>query len=186
MPFKLGTDHHLIQSGDWSELILFNGTRGWDEAHCAVAATTCRLLASRLEVVGRPSRESEEAPREAGSPQQVAFMRLTPGARLAWHTGTSNERLTVHLGLRVPSADDGMCALSIGGAGGSGGATTQVRWHEGHGIAFDDSFFHAAINNSTTTRYILYVTQWHPELGPFRAWKPPSKARSRTRVVEEL
>lgn len=45
--FQLGSDHNLIVAGDWSELLLFNGSQGWDAEHCAVAARTCRLVRPR-------------------------------------------------------------------------------------------------------------------------------------------
>jgi len=172
--FALGSDRNLIAMGDWSELLLFNGSDGWDTRHCGHAPTTCKLLSTRAEVVGRPA----GAP-DAHSEWQVTFLRLAPRSRLAWHTGTSNERLTAHLGLLIPrecvpprpAVDGGHldggarpCELSVG----SPSAVERLQWQEGRALVFDDSFFHSAANLATSSaRYVLYVSFWHPELGPF-------------------
>lgn len=106
--------------------------------------------------------------KEAKSEWQVTFLRLAPGSRLAWHTGTSNERLTAHLGLIVPSeesadSDRPLAHLSVGSADG----IARLTWRENRALVFDDSFFHSAVNRASSARYILYATFWHPDLGPF-------------------
>lgn len=47
-----------------------------------------------------------------------------------------------------------------------------MSWEAGRALVFDDSFLHTAINNSSDYRYVLYVTFWHPDLGPFQKLPP--------------
>ena len=138
--FRLGTDHQILAAGDWDEHALFNGTEGRSKSGCRRAPRTCRLLRSRAEIVGRPSREEEA--REEGSPHMITFLRLAAGSRLSWHTGTSNERLTAHLGLIVPHACPRTCLTIAHGEG----KRKNLSWQEGKAVVFDDAYFHSAVS----------------------------------------
>jgi len=87
--------------------------------------------------------------------QVVAILRLAPEAHLLSHIGTSNARLNMHFGLRVP---DG-AKLRV--------ANETRTWTVGKAIVFDESFEHEAWNqNSELPRYVLQVHMWHPGLMP--------------------
>jgi len=82
----------------------------------------------------------------------VMFSALTPGAHIEPHAGPWNARLTVHLGLVVP---DG-CEFRVG--------SESRRWREGKCLVFDDSFEHEVWNRSDSTRVVLLLDVWHPDL----------------------
>jgi aspartyl/asparaginyl beta-hydroxylase (cupin superfamily) len=80
------------------------------------------------------------------------FSALLPGGHIRPHRGPSNCRITIHLGLVVPSD----CALRVGSEARS--------WISGKCLAFDDTFEHEAWNRSSTTRFVLFLDVWHPDL----------------------
>jgi aspartyl/asparaginyl beta-hydroxylase (cupin superfamily) len=82
------------------------------------------------------------------------FSALLPGGHIKPHCGPSNCRLTIHLGLIVPRG----CSLRVG---------DETRsWAEGKCLAFDDTFEHEAWNQADTTRFVLFLDVWHPDLTP--------------------
>jgi aspartate beta-hydroxylase len=93
------------------------------------------------------------------------FAALEPGTHLKPHFGAENVRLFAHLGVVVP----GGCGIRVGGK--------EATWEEGRCLVFDDSFEHEAWNFGTSTRTILLVEFWHPDLNDaevefFRALSP--------------
>ena len=80
------------------------------------------------------------------------FAALEPGTHLRPHFGAENLRLFVHLGIIIPQG----CGIRVGG--------TEATWQEGRCLVFDDSFQHEAWNFGNTTRTILLVEFWHPDL----------------------
>jgi hypothetical protein len=87
-----------------------------------------------------------------GTPMEVFFSRLKPGAHIPPHHGLTNTRVTVHLPLVVPP----QCAIRV--------ATHLHEWREGQVFAFDDSFEHEAWNRSDTDRVVLIFEAHHPDL----------------------
>lgn len=82
---------------------------------------------------------------------------LSPDTAIAAHCGPTNVRLRLHVPIRVP--DDAASALRVGGD------SDLVRWENGTWLLFDDSFEHAARNDSAADdRIALIVDLWHPEL----------------------
>ena len=87
-----------------------------------------------------------------GRGPSVLFSMLTPGTRIAPHTGFVNTRLICHLPLLVPDH----CALRVG---------NETRaWERGKLLIFDDTMEHEAWNNSNQTRVVLIFEIWRPEL----------------------
>jgi aspartate beta-hydroxylase len=82
----------------------------------------------------------------------VYLSRLAPGTRVAEHTGPTNMRIRVHLGIDVP---DG-CGIRAGGV--------SATWQTGRCIAFDDSYPHEVWNASDRARIVLVADVWHPDL----------------------
>jgi len=80
------------------------------------------------------------------------FSILAPGGKIPPHTGVTNTRTIIHLGLDVP---DG-CGMRVGG---------ETRdWHDGAAFAFDDTIEHEVWNPSDRPRAILILDCWNPHL----------------------
>ncbi|XP_056290758.1 aspartyl/asparaginyl beta-hydroxylase-like [Pseudoliparis swirei] len=78
---------------------------------------------------------------------------MQPGTHVWPHTGPTNCRLRIHLGLVVPPEG---CRIRV---------TNQTRrWEEGRVLVFDDSFEHEVWQDASSFRLILIVDVWHPEL----------------------
>jgi aspartyl/asparaginyl beta-hydroxylase (cupin superfamily) len=128
--------HDEVVDGSWGSFGLYVHGRPVPEHH-ARCPETVRALDAVPERVGLAS-----------------FMALAPNTHVLPHYGTSNMKLRVHLGLRVPKA----CAMRIG---------DQIRvWEEGKALVLDDSFQHEVWNAGTTARYILLLDFLHPDLRP--------------------
>merc|ERR1711879_1089278 len=98
------------------------------------------------------------------------------GSHVAPHCARTNHRLTVHLGVRVPSADTGkgevkwwlpkddavrdelvpLCGIRVG--------AECKSWEEGRVLVFDDSYEHEVWNDTKDTRVVLLIRFWHPSL----------------------
>ena len=77
---------------------------------------------------------------------------MEPGTHVLAHTGLTNARMRIHLGL---SGLDGVYIRV-------GDSTRQ--WRDGRCIVFDDSFVHEVWHNGTQTRIVLIVDIWHVEM----------------------
>lgn len=81
---------------------------------------------------------------------------LGPDTAIAPHCGPTNARLRVHVPVRLPR--DAASSLSAG-------SDDLLRLEPSHWLAFDDSFTHAARNDSPTEdRIVLIVDLWHVDL----------------------
>lgn len=129
----------LDKSPNWSALHLWRDGERID-AVCERAPRTAELM------------ESLPLARIPGRAPAVFFSILKAGKRIPPHTGVTNIRSIVHLGLDVP---DG-CGFRVGG---------EVRqWHEGEAFAFDDTIEHEAWNDSARDRAVLILDCWNPHL----------------------
>ena len=97
---------------------------------------------------------------------QAKFSVMDAGTHVWSHTGPTNTRLRIHLGLKVPSksevADrDGLVERSELRV-----ADRFLSWGNGEVFVFDDSFDHEVWHNSRLNhpRIILIMDMWHPEL----------------------
>jgi aspartate beta-hydroxylase len=82
----------------------------------------------------------------------VLFSCLAPGTHLKAHESEDNVRLSLHMGLIIPS-----------GSGITVANETRV-WPEDELLCFDPSFTHGAWNDGKINRYVLIFTIWHPDL----------------------
>mmetsp|Transcript_45619 Transcript_45619/g.52719 ORF Transcript_45619/g.52719 Transcript_45619/m.52719 type:complete len:264 (+) Transcript_45619:1-792(+) len=85
---------------------------------------------------------------------KISLMR--PGTIVRPHTGQTNARLRIHLGIRIPQPDDYYIRVN-----------NETRtWVEGKCIVIDDSFVHEVWHTGKTnmTRIVLIVDVWHPEM----------------------
>lgn len=132
---------------EWSKL---SGSLDWSAIHVYKDARETRALAQFPETARALA--TVDLARIDGTPMEVFFSRLRPGAHIPPHHGLTNTRVTVHLPLVVP----GDCAIRV---------ADQIHvWREGRILAFDDSFEHEAWNRSGLERVVLIFEAWHPDL----------------------
>jgi len=80
---------------------------------------------------------------------KVAFFSiLSPGKQIPEHRGKHKGLIRYHLGLRVPEPKTS-CGIRIG--------DVVAHWEEGKSLIFDDTFPHAAWNNSNGYRVVLFL-----------------------------
>lgn len=87
-----------------------------------------------------------------GKAPNAFFSMLKPQSAIPAHTGVTNTRAIVHLGLDIPPD----CGFRVGGE--------TREWQEGKAFAFDDSIDHEAWNRSDERRHILIIDTWNPHL----------------------
>jgi aspartyl/asparaginyl beta-hydroxylase (cupin superfamily) len=129
----------LNRSPDWSAYFFWDdGARV--EEHCKRCPETAATL-DAMPLANVP-----------GFAPAAFFSSLTPGTRIAPHTGVTNARLIVHLGLVVPDN----CTFRVG---------NETRsWRRGKAWVFDDTIEHEAYNGSDRTRVVLIFDIWNPYL----------------------
>jgi len=77
---------------------------------------------------------------------------MEPGTVVLPHTGLTNARVRIHLGISIPSG----AFIRVG---------NETRtWTEGRCTAIDDSFVHEVWHTGTERRILLIVDIWHPEM----------------------
>jgi aspartyl/asparaginyl beta-hydroxylase (cupin superfamily) len=129
----------LNRSADWSAYFLWDDGVRIDD-HCKQCPQTSALL-DKLPLVNIP-----------GFAPAAFFSTLKPGARIPPHTGVTNVRLIVHLGLVIP----GRCTFRVG--------NETREWQRGKAWIFDDTIEHEALNASDKLRAILIFDVWNPYL----------------------
>jgi aspartate beta-hydroxylase len=127
----------IARHGAWDVFILYERGRRHDER--------CRLFPTVTAIV-----EAHRTVRSLAG--LVYFSRLAAHSRVAPHSGPTNMRVRVHLGIDVPPE----CGIRVG--------ETSATWQAGKCIAFDDSFPHEVWNESDRDRIVLVVDCWHPDL----------------------
>uniref|UniRef100_A0A3Q0SQL3 Aspartyl/asparaginy/proline hydroxylase domain-containing protein n=1 Tax=Amphilophus citrinellus TaxID=61819 RepID=A0A3Q0SQL3_AMPCI len=87
----------------------------------------------------------------------IKFSVMQPGTHVWPHTGPTNCRLRMHLGLVIPKHG---CKIRC---------TNDTReWEEGKVLIFDDSFEHEVWQEADSYRLIFIVDVWHPELTQYQ------------------
>ncbi|XP_069321665.1 aspartyl/asparaginyl beta-hydroxylase isoform X5 [Eulemur rufifrons] len=137
----LPEDENLREKGDWSQFTLWQQGRKNENA-CKGAPKTCTLL--------------EKFPETTGCRRgQIKYSIMHPGTHVWPHTGPTNCRLRMHLGLVIPKEG---CRIRC--------ANETKTWEEGKVLIFDDSFEHEVWQDASSFRLIFIVDVWHPELTP--------------------
>lgn len=80
------------------------------------------------------------------------FALLPPGSKLGEHRDPFAGSLRFHLGLSTPNSDK--CSITVDGE--------TYSWRDGEAVMFDETFIHSAVNNSDTTRIILFCDITRP------------------------
>ncbi|XP_025030526.1 aspartyl/asparaginyl beta-hydroxylase isoform X2 [Python bivittatus] len=135
----LPEDENLREKGDWSQFTLWQQGRKNENA-CNSVPKTCALL----------ERFSETTGCRRG---QIKYSVMHPGTHVWPHTGPTNCRLRMHLGLVIPKEG---CRIRC--------AQETRFWEEGKILIFDDSFEHEVWQDADAYRLIFIVDVWHPEL----------------------
>uniref|UniRef100_A0AAX7UHS8 Un-named hu7910 n=1 Tax=Astatotilapia calliptera TaxID=8154 RepID=A0AAX7UHS8_ASTCA len=138
-------EENLREKGDWGVTVPFfclwevSGRLKVGNA-CQGVPKTCALL--------------ERFPEATGCKRgQIKFSVMQPGTHVWPHTGPTNCRLRMHLGLVIPKHG---CKIRC---------TNETReWEEGKVLIFDDSFEHEVWQEADSYRLIFIVDVWHPEL----------------------
>lgn len=129
---------NLRDKGVWKQLELY--ARGQQiPSNCKRAPVTCQLIAQF------PAAHSCRR-------GQAKFSVMHPNTHVWPHCGPTNCRLRAHLGLIVPLGTE----LRVG--------EERRSWQEGKVFVFDDSFEHEVWHNGSSTRLVLIIDIWHPEL----------------------
>ncbi|NXX45678.1 ASPH hydroxylase, partial [Tricholaema leucomelas] len=135
----LPEDENLREKGDWSQFTLWQQGRKNENA-CKSVPKTCALL--------------ERFPEATGCRRgQIKYSIMHPGTHVWPHTGPTNCRLRMHLGLVIPKEG---CRIRC--------AQENRTWEEGKVLIFDDSFEHEVWQDAAASRLIFIVDVWHPEL----------------------
>lgn len=134
---------HLTSSGAqpaaWDAYFFYRHGDRFDEHHLRCPRTSAVLDSVPL------VRIRDHAP-------ETLFSILRPGTHILPHRGVTNTRLVTHLPLIVPRD----CAINVGGE--------LHEWQEGRCVTFDDTFEHEAWNRSDTTRVVVIMDSWNPDL----------------------
>ncbi|XP_044279729.1 aspartyl/asparaginyl beta-hydroxylase isoform X4 [Varanus komodoensis] len=135
----LPEDENLREKGDWSQFTLWQQGRKNEKA-CNNVPKTCALL--------------ERFPEATGCRRgQIKYSVMHPGTHVWPHTGPTNCRLRMHLGLVIPKEG---CRIRC--------AEETRFWEDGKVLIFDDSFEHEVWQDANAYRLIFIVDVWHPEL----------------------
>ncbi|CAH2285284.1 aspartyl asparaginyl beta-hydroxylase isoform X4 [Pelobates cultripes] len=145
----LPEDENLREKGDWSQYTLWQ--RGQkNEKSCKNSPRTCSLL--------------ERFPESSGCRRgQIKYSVMHPGTHVWPHTGPTNCRLRMHLGLVIPKEG---CKIRC--------ANDTRTWYEGKVLIFDDSFEHEVWQDANSYRLIFIVDVWHPDLTPHQRQTLPA------------
>lgn len=139
-----GQHDHKVVDGDWREVVLFGSGARPD-----LAPFTSNLIRKYVP-------EAASLAEQGGG--EVIFSVLSPETRIRAHCGSTNLRLTAHLGLSIPSTSTTDCAIRV--------ADQWHTWEEGKVLVFDDSFEHEVKNLTSKHRGVLLLRFWHPNLDP--------------------
>ncbi|XP_053715083.1 aspartyl/asparaginyl beta-hydroxylase isoform X7 [Synchiropus splendidus] len=155
---------NLRERGEWGQYTLWQQGRRVSNT-CQKVPKTCALM--------------EKYPESTGCKRgQVKFSVMQPGTHVWPHTGPTNCRLRMHLGLVVPKTgtrircinqtrwDPLSSLLSILTHHHHLCCPHLRGWEEGKVLIFDDSFEHEVWQEAETLRLIFIVDVWHPELSP--------------------
>ncbi|XP_074550056.1 aspartyl/asparaginyl beta-hydroxylase-like isoform X2 [Halichoeres trimaculatus] len=136
-------EENLREKGEWGQYTLWQQGKKVGTA-CQGVPKTCALLERYTEATGCKR-------------GQIKFSVMQPGTHVWPHTGPTNCRLRMHLGLVIPKRG---CKIRC---------TDQTReWEEGKVLIFDDSFEHEVWQDADSYRLIFIVDVWHPELTAYQ------------------
>ena len=134
-------DHEgLHTAGEWKEFNIL--------AHGKVNTSAIQLLPKTMKII----LELQDATNMVLGGTKVSLMQ--PGTIVRPHTGQTNARLRIHLGVAIPNEGP---RIRVG---------NETRsWIEGKCLVIDDSYVHEVWHpTGTERRIVLIVDVWHPEM----------------------
>lgn len=150
-------DSGLSVTGEWQDFTLGEGELNpMDDQACQEAPETCALI------MGDPYL------RRGSLIGQVAFLVLIPGTYLTIHAGRRNDRINMHLAIKIPKGSVDKLGIRVGDER-ENRATRQ--WKEGEVLVFDDSFVHEAWNYAKEPRLVFQIFHPHPDGVGYRSEK---------------
>lgn len=136
----LHEEESLKNTGEWRQFTLYS--RGNRHKECDRTPKTCALI-SKMHVAAGCKRG------------QIKYSIMMPGTHVWPHTGPTNCRLRMHLGLVIPKTGNGTKLRC---------ADETRTWEEGKVMIFDDSFEHEVWQEAESYRLIFIIDIWHPDL----------------------
>lgn len=136
----LHEEESLKNTGEWRQFTLY--TKGQKGKDCDRTPKTCALV----------SKMTAAASCKRG---QIKYSIMMPGTHVWPHTGPTNCRLRMHLGLVIPKTGNGTRLRC---------ADETRTWEEGKVLIFDDSFEHEVWQDAESYRLIFIIDIWHPDL----------------------
>lgn len=128
----------IKRKGGWKVFMFYEAGQKREE-NCIRCPTITRII------------EEHSCVRRAGG--LIYVSRLTPHTEVAAHRGPTNIRVRCHLAIQIP---DGDCGLRVG--------NTAAHWSVGKCLVFDDHFRHEVWNRTDSSRIVLLIDLWHPDL----------------------
>lgn len=144
------------------EALALLGTRGY-EAHEGLQDPAkprwsyADVDDSTLEVRAPRIRAAAAAVNRTCGLRAAGVSRLEPGAVIRPHTGPTNRRWTLHLGLVVAAADVAKLTLTVAGE-------ARHAWAQGRVALFDDSYEHDVVHAGLSDRVVLDLSIDHPSI----------------------
>lgn len=139
-----GEHDHKVVDGDWREVVLFGSG-----AQPHLAPFTSNLIRQYIP-------DATTLADQGGG--EIIFSVLGRKTRIRAHCGSTNLRLTAHLGLSIPSPSVDDCGIRV--------ANTWHSWANGKVLVFDDSYEHEVKNMTSSYRAVLLLRFWHPHIDP--------------------
>jgi aspartyl/asparaginyl beta-hydroxylase (cupin superfamily) len=139
----ISTDQASLTDDDRWKTYFFYGYGFKSEPNCLRCPETTRLV--------------ERVP----GMETAMFSILSPGKHIPPHHGPYKGVLRYHLGLLIPEPEDQL-GISVGGQ--------VAHWSEGESLVFDDTFEHAAWNDTESTRVVLFLDVVRDLRGPMKAF----------------
>lgn len=135
----------LVVQGQWNHVPIYTQRRYLDDICQELPATAC--------IIKDINPFNTNLPNIVYNSEECTFYRLAPGSKIRLHSGTTNARINVVLGLY---GCDG-AKLTLGGA-------VQKDFQDGEILAYHDGWDHAESHGGSEDRWILSLSLWHPDL----------------------
>ena len=159
--YQVDTEHHTLHKGswDWHSYML--------KGHCqddSVFANKFKKTTQMLQGLREKGLLFEEVPFG-----YTFFSTLHGKSRIAAHSAPMNLRVRLHLPLIVPETDQDSSTTSSTASQERPSCGIRVgpitrEWVPGKALLLDDSYDHEVWNDTSSTRVLLLIDLWHPDV----------------------
>lgn len=143
----------IAQKKQWTKLVLYSATGGWDPQLCASFSIVCELLRGKMKSENPLVRSMYEQEMLPPTDEAVILFRVAAGGAAHLHDG-QDARINVHLCLLDCNASEIVVA---------GDARPYT---DGSLFAFEDRADHEIINRGELDRLLLTIGVFHPDYDP--------------------